>query len=71
MTITSWTGFSGFKPVRLDNSLEFADSEHSKLWIGKLPQWKVRVDATKREDYPTGEAKQWFSTLSVIDPSGK
>ena len=71
VTITSWTGFSGFKPVKLGDALAFANSEHSKLWIGKLPQWTVRVDATKREDYPTGEAKQWYSTLSVIDPAGK
>jgi cytochrome c biogenesis protein len=71
VSITSWTGFNGFKPVKLGDSLAFADSEHSKMWIGKLPQWKVRVDATKREDYPTGEAKQWYSTLSVVDTSGK
>jgi cytochrome c biogenesis protein len=67
VTITSWTGFSGFKPVRLGSDLRFGKSEHSKLWIGKLPTWHVHVDATRREDYPTGEAKQWYSDLSVID----
>ena len=71
VSITSWTGFSGFKPVKLDDSLAFADSEHSKMWIGKLPKWKVRVDSTKREDYATGEAKQWYSNLSVIGEDGK
>lgn len=71
VTITSWTGFSGFQPVMLGKYMTFADSEHSKLWIGKLPDWQVRVNKTWREDYPTGEAKQWYSDLSVIDFSGK
>jgi len=71
VTITSWTGFSGFKPVLLGDSLSFKDSEHSKLWIGKLPSWTVHVDGTRREDYATGEAKQWYSDLTVNDESGK
>lgn len=71
VTITSWTGFNGFQPVLLDNHLDFQESEHSKLWVGKLPSWSVRVDATHREDHPSGDPKQWFSTLSVIDKSGK
>lgn len=71
VTITSWTGFNGFKPVPPGGFLNFAESEHSKLWIGKLPAWKLRVDETRREDYATGDAKQWYSKLSVVDPSGK
>jgi cytochrome c biogenesis protein len=71
VTITSWTGFGGFQPVPVDGSLTFGDSEHSKLWIGKLPQWRVKVNETHREDYETGEPKQWYSDLSVIDGSGK
>jgi cytochrome c biogenesis protein len=70
VTITSWTGFSGFKPVRSGSDLTFGKSEHSKLWIGKLPTWNVHVNSTRREDYPTGEAKQWYSSLSVVDKSG-
>ncbi len=71
VTITSWTGFNGFKPVPLDGSLSFKDSEHSKLWIGKLPEWQVRVDDTRREDYESGDAKQWYSNLTVLDKNGK
>ncbi len=71
VTITSWTGFSGFQPVLLNSHLDFHESEHSKLWIGKLPEWTVRVDATHREDHPTGEPKQWFSKLTVINKDGK
>ncbi|MBA3992028.1 MAG: hypothetical protein C0469_00780 [Cyanobacteria bacterium DS2.3.42] len=71
VTITSWTGFSGFQPVLLNSHLDFHESEHSKLWIGKLPEWTVRVDTTHREDHPTGEPKQWFSKLTVIDKDGK
>ncbi len=71
VTITSWTGFNGFKPIRLGGDLSFKDSEHSKLWIGKLPEWRVHVDDTKRIDYPTGEAKQWYSDLTVLSATGK
>lgn len=71
VTITSWTGFSGFKPIPLHATMSFASSEHSKLWIGKLPDWKVYVDGTRREDYPTGEPKQWYSNLVVIDAGGR
>lgn len=70
VTITSWTGFSGFKPTALGSAMSFGSSEHSKLWIGKLPEWKVRVDGTRREDYPTGEPKQWYSDLTVVDSQG-
>lgn len=71
ITITSWTGFTGFQPVLLDEKLNFSDSQHSKLWIGSLPKWQVRVDGTRRENYPGGQAKQWFSNLSVVDDKGK
>ncbi|MCC7529112.1 MAG: cytochrome c biogenesis protein ResB [Candidatus Melainabacteria bacterium] len=71
VTITSWTGFSGFQPVLLNSHLDFHESEHSKLWVGKLPDWTVRVDATRREDHPTGEPKQWFSKLTVLGKDGK
>lgn len=71
VTVTSWTGFSGFQPVRMGDTMSMAKSEHSKLWIGKLPDWSVRVDSTRRENYETGEAKQWYSELSILDPKGK
>jgi cytochrome c biogenesis protein len=71
VTVTSWTGFSGFQPVLLGDTMSLAKSEHSKLWIGKLPPWGVRVDSTRRENYPTGEPKQWYSNLSIVDPQGK
>lgn len=71
VTVTSWTGFSGFQPVRQGDTMSLAKSEHSKLWIGKLPSWSVKVDSTRRESYPTGEPKQWYSELSVVDAKGK
>ena len=71
VSITSLTGFNGFKPVPIGGSLNFADSEHSKQWLGKLPSWSVRVDDTRRENYASGDPKQWFSNLSVVDKDGK
>ncbi len=70
VTISSWTGFSGFKMIPQGESFSLGDSEHSRLWLGKLPTWLVKVNETHREDYATGEAKQWYSNLSVIDPTG-
>ncbi len=67
VTISSWTGFSGFQMIPVGGSLHFGSSEHSKLWIGKLPEWRVKVDDSKREDYETGDPKQWYSDLTVID----
>jgi cytochrome c biogenesis protein len=71
VSITSWTGFTGFKPVPLGSVMTFEDSEHSKQWLGKLPNWRLRVDATRKEEYESGDPKQWYSTLSVLDPAGK
>lgn len=70
VTVTSWCGFSGFKPVLAGGALSFEDSEHSKLWIGKLPRWYVRVDTTRREDHPSGDPKQWYTHLTVVSPDG-
>jgi cytochrome c biogenesis protein len=71
VTITSWTGFNGFQAVPLHGVMSFDQSDHSKLWLGSLPHWKLRVDATRRENYDNGDAKQWYSTLSVVDNAGK
>jgi len=67
VTISSWTGFSGFQMIPVGGSLHFGSSEHSKLWIGTLPEWRVVVDQSRREDYETGEPKQWYSDLTVVD----
>lgn len=71
VTVTSWTGYSGFQPVLLGETMSMSGSQHSKLWIGKLPSWGVRVDNTRRENYPSGEPKQWYSNLSIVDDKGK
>lgn len=71
VTITSWTGFNGFQPVKLGECLSFEDSQHSKLWMGSLPKWQARVIETRRENHPTGEPKQWYTTLAIEDKFGK
>lgn len=71
VSITSWTGFSGFQPVAVGGDMNFGLSEHSKLWIGSLPHWRVRVDSSWREDYETGDPKQWYSELTVIESDGR
>ncbi len=71
ITITNWTGFNGFTPVLVGESLSFKDAKHASLWVGKLPEWKAEVEESRRENYPSGEAKQWYSKLKVVDASGK
>ncbi len=68
---TSLTGFSGFKPVLPGQVFQLDNAEHSKMWIGKLPKWSASVTETHREDYPSGEAKQWYSSIAVRDSNGK
>lgn len=71
IAVTSWTGFNGFEPILLNEALNFSTCKHAKLWVGKVPTWTARVDSTRRENYPTGEAKQWYSNLTVLDEKGK
>lgn len=56
--------------MALGSQLSFGDSQHAKWWVGKLPAWTVRVKSTRRENYESGEAKQWYSDLEVLDPKG-
>lgn len=37
------------------------------VWFGGLPPYLVKVNKTWREDYETGQPKQWYSDLSVYD----
>lgn len=71
VTLSSWTGFSGFKPIRVGDDLYFQDAQHAKLWIGHLPQWHIRLNNTRRDDYASGDAKQWYSDLVVVDSLGR
>ena len=71
LTISSWTGFSGFKPAIPGESFSLADAQHSHLWVGTLPTWLVRINETHREDYETGEAKQWYSNISITNKNNQ
>ena len=37
------------------------------LWFGRIPPTLIKVNKTWREDYKSGQPKQWFSELSVFD----
>lgn len=41
------------------------------IWFGRIPTYLVKVNKTWRENYDTGQPKQWFSDLSVFDQSEK
>jgi len=68
---TSLTGFSGFKPVIPGEVFQFDNAEHAQMWLGKLPNWSASVSETHREDYPSGEPKQWYSSIIVKDKNNK
>ena len=37
------------------------------IWFGHIPPYLVRVNKTWRIDYKTGQPKQWYTDLSVLD----
>ena len=41
------------------------------IWLGRIPPYLVRVNKTWREDYKSGQPKQWYSDLSVFDQNKK
>ncbi len=79
--------FFGFKAQKLavpGETFALPDSQMFKtnidpsLWLGSVPDWKVRVNDFRIEYYPEGQApeqtavvKQYFADLSVINKAGK
>lgn len=41
------------------------------IWIGRIPPYLIKVNKTWRIDYESGQPKQWFSDLSVLDENKK
>ena len=41
------------------------------IWLGKTPPYFIKVNKTWREDYKSGEPKQWYSDLSVFNKRKK
>ncbi len=41
------------------------------IWLGRIPPYLIKVNKTWREDYKTGQPKQWYSDLSVYDQNKK
>ena len=41
------------------------------IWLGRIPTYLIRVNKTWREDYKSGQPKQWYSDLSVLDQNKK
>ncbi len=79
--------FFGFKAQKLavpGETFSIRDSQMFKpnvdesVWLGSVPDWKIRVNDFRIEYYPEGQApnamavvKQYFADLSVLDKSGK
>lgn len=57
------------KSVEENNWL--APASKMPIWFGSFPGYLIKVNETWREDYPTGQPKQWFSDLSVFDENKK
>ncbi|MBI1859158.1 MAG: cytochrome c biogenesis protein ResB [Candidatus Melainabacteria bacterium] len=41
------------------------------IWFGTVPSYLVKINKTYRENYKTGEPKQWYTDLSVFDENNK
>lgn len=77
-----YSSFTGFKAVRMAVPGEtfsvmeantFKTNIPEPLWIGSVPEWKIRVNDFQVEfykDHPE-TAKQYFSKLDVVSPEGK
>ncbi|WP_373532594.1 cytochrome c biogenesis protein ResB [Vampirovibrio sp.] len=88
MLVSSVYGvFFGFKAQKLavpgetfalPDSQMFRTNIEPALWLGSIPDWKVRVNDFRIEYYPEGEApdntavvKQYFADLSIINKQGQ
>jgi cytochrome c biogenesis protein len=79
--------FLGFKAQKLavpgeifgiEQAEMFRPNVDESVWLGSVPDWKVRVNDFRIEYYPEGQTpdnmtvvKQYFADLSVLDKSGK
>jgi cytochrome c biogenesis protein len=79
--------FLGFKAQKLavpgetfaiQDSQMFKPNVDESVWLGSVPEWKIRVNDFRIEYYPEGQApdkmavvKQYFADLSVLDKAGK
>ena len=71
----------GFYITDLGNRKEqIKSSEHgtylvpiSKMpvWFGKLPNYFIKVNKTWKENYKSGQPKQWYTNISVFDQNKK
>ena len=41
------------------------------IWLGRIPSYLIKVNKTWRVDYKSGQPKQWYSDLSVLDQNKK
>ena len=86
-TLTGFNGMAqvseneGFYPADLGQqttqvrSLEkenwLAPISKMPVWFGRIPPYLIKVNKTWREDYKTGQPRQWYSDLSVFDENKK
>ncbi len=74
--------FMGFKALRtavpgdvfsIYESDSFKTNVSPDIWLGSVPEWKIRVNDFKMELYPgrPDVVKQYYSTLDVLSPEGK
>lgn len=55
----------------IESSNWIAPISKMPIWFGKVPPYLIKVNKTWKESYNTGQPKQWFSDLSVLDQSKK
>lgn len=64
------TGFGGFMVLSPGEEINLKDSEIKRveaMWFGKVPDLRVKVLKTWREDYEDGSPKQYYSDIELYD----
>ncbi|MBI4532954.1 MAG: cytochrome c biogenesis protein ResB [Candidatus Melainabacteria bacterium] len=68
---TALGGYRGNVFLTPGQSIAFPPDNSTKPRVGKMPAWSLHLDSTYKETYTSGEPKQWYSTLTLLDKSTK
>jgi cytochrome c biogenesis protein len=68
--VTCLTSYGGTLYLTPGETVTFSSAARSRPITGSLPDWKINLVSTRKEDYPTGQPKQWFSRLRIENASG-
>ncbi len=69
--ISAATGYNGSVDLTVGQTIDFPQAHSEKPRIGSLPHYRLTLDSSSRESYKSGEPKQWYSGLTLLDHGGR